>query len=64
MRDALTLLEQNTLDGQLLTQQVMATLSLLDENLIASIISAIHSCDNEKITTIIKNLKTQHIEVQ
>ncbi|PID84037.1 DNA polymerase III, subunit gamma and tau [Candidatus Gracilibacteria bacterium] len=64
VRDALTLLEQNTIDNKLSTGQVMATLSLIDESLITNIVSCLYEYNTQEIKEIIQKLKNEHIEVQ
>lgn len=64
MRDALTLLEQNTVENTLSKEQVMNTLSLVDEILIEAIIEDAFAYDTQKIKHHIQHLKKQHIEVQ
>lgn len=45
LRDALTLLEQNTIDGELSLEHVRMTLSLLDEHMIDGIIESLKAGD-------------------
>lgn len=45
LRDALTLLEQNTVDGELSLEHVRMTLSLLEESQITAIIESLRICN-------------------
>ena len=64
LRDALTLLEQNMIDGEISTEHVRHTLSLLEESLIDGCIHAMRDADIETITDLIANIRERHIEAR
>jgi DNA polymerase III subunit gamma/tau len=61
MRDALTLLEQNTIDSELSVEHVRMTLSLLEESQIDGIISALERYDTDTIMDTIAILRDMHV---
>ncbi|MBS9783915.1 DNA polymerase III subunit gamma/tau [Candidatus Gracilibacteria bacterium] len=63
-RDALTILEQNTIDNTLSKEHVMSALSLVDENLVSKIVQDLFESNTPEIKKQLENFKKQHIEVQ
>lgn len=64
MRDALTLLEQNTINGEVSTEYVRSTLALLEESLIDEIITNIYEGNLERILDILEVLRERHVQVR
>lgn len=64
MRDALTLLEQHIINGEISTEYVRSSLSLLEESLIEEILMALRERDIEKTLLILDTLKNRHIQVR
>lgn len=64
LRDALTLLEQNTINGEVSTEYVRSTLALLEESLINEIINNLYNKDVSRILEIIETLKERHVQVR
>jgi DNA polymerase III subunit gamma/tau len=63
-RDALTLLEQNTVNWLVSTEYVRSTLALIEESLIQDLITHMKSGDIASIQKILEVLKTRHIQVR
>lgn len=64
LRDALTLLEQNIIDGRLMTEYVRSGLSLIEESLITSLISAMYASDTDETLRILDSIRSRHIQVR
>ncbi len=64
LRDALTLTEQNTVNQAISTEYVRSTLSLIEDSLIAEIISTIVVYDRAKMIEILDTLRSRHAEVR
>lgn len=64
LRDALTLTEQNAVNGDISTEYVRSTLSLIEDSLIEEIISTIVQNDKEKMIAILDILRSRHAEVR
>ncbi len=64
MRDALTLLEQNTINGEVSTEYVRSTLALLEESLIEEIITNIYKKNVGRILEILEVLQERHVQVR
>ncbi len=64
LRDALTLTEQNAVNGEISTEYVRSTLSLIEDSLIEEIISTIVQNDKEKMIAILDILRSRHAEVR
>lgn len=64
LRDALTLLEQNTISWELETEYVRSNLSLIEENIIEKIIEVLKEEDSEEIQNILERLSERHIDVR
>ena len=64
LRDALTLLEQNTVDGEVRTEYVRSTLSLIEDTLIDEIIRVILTSDRTAMLHILDTLRSRHAEVR
>lgn len=64
LRDALTLTEQNNINGEISTEYVRSTLSLIEDSLIAKIINIIISSDKDAMIEMIESLRTRHAEVR
>lgn len=64
LRDALTLLEQNTINEEVSTEYVRSTLALLEESLITEIIDTIYKGDIARILEIIEILRERHVQVR
>lgn len=61
LRDALTLLEQNTIDSELSLEHVRMTLSLLEESQIDGVIAALAQYDTHAIMDTIAILRDMHV---
>jgi DNA polymerase III subunit gamma/tau len=64
LRDALTLLEQNTIDSELSLEHVRMTLSLLEESQIDAIIESLKNSDIKSIMNTIANLRDIHVSAR
>ena len=64
LRDALTLLEQNTIDQEVRTEHVRYTLALVDDAVIDQIISALVEKNVTEILSIIETLSEGHIDAR
>ncbi len=64
LRDALTLTEQNTINGEIKTEYVRSTLSLIEDSLIDEIIQVIGASDADAMILILDTLRTRHAEVR
>ena len=64
LRDALTLLEQNTINGEVSTEYVRSTLALLEDTLINQIIETIYQNDIVGIQKILETLRERHVQVR
>lgn len=64
LRDALTLLEQNTINGEVSTEYVRSTLALLEDTLISQIIETIYQNDIVGIQKILETLRERHVQVR
>ncbi len=64
LRDALTLLEQNTINGEVSTEYVRSTLALLEDSLIKEIIDTIHQQDIHGTQEILQILRERHVQVR
>lgn len=64
LRDALTLLEQNTIDGEVHAEHIRYTLALIEDSLIDDIIEKLRTSDITGILSIIENLRTGHIDAR
>ncbi len=64
LRDALTLLEQHTINNEVSTEYVRTSLSLLEESLIDEVIDTLLARDTERILHILETLGKRHILVR
>lgn len=64
MRDALTLLEQHTINSEISTDYVRTSLSLLEDSLIEEIILALRDKEIQKTLDILEVLKNRHVQVR
>lgn len=64
LRDALTLTEQNIVNGGINTAYVKSTLSLVEKSLIDHIITTIVDKNREEMNTIIEKLRSEHTEIR
>lgn len=64
LRDALTLTEQNIVNGEINTAYVKSTLSLVEKSLIDHIIATIVSMDRDGMINILEKLRTEHTEIR
>jgi DNA polymerase III subunit gamma/tau len=64
LRDALTLLEQNMMDGEVSTEHVRYTLALVEESMIDACIEWLASHDVAEIQDLIEILREKHIEAR
>ncbi len=64
LRDALTLTEQNTVNGEIKTEYVRSTLSLIEDSLIEEIIRIISHSDKDAMIQMLDTLRTRHAEVR
>ncbi len=64
MRDALTLLEQHTINSEISTEYIKSSLSLLEESLIEEVILTLRDKDIEKTLEILTMLRNRHIQVR
>ncbi len=64
LRDALTLLEQNMMDGEISTEHVRHTLALVEESMIDACIAGLEHADITRIQEIIEVLREKHIEAR
>ena len=64
MRDALTLLEQHTINSEVRTDYVRSSLSLLEESLIQCVIDALLGEDTPAILHILDTLRDRHVQVR
>jgi len=64
LRDALTLLEQNTISWVLEAEYVRSNLSLIEENIIENIIETLKEEDSGKIEKTLEKLSERHIDVR
>lgn len=64
LRDALTLLEQNTINSEVSTEYVRSTLSLIEDTLIDTLIDTMLRGDSEKMVELLDTLRGRHIDVR
>lgn len=64
MRDAVTLFEQNIVDGEIRTEHVRYTLALIDESLIDGMIEDLRAKKSEEIISTLEVLRTGHIDAR
>jgi len=64
LRDALTLLEQNTIDSELSLEHVRMTLSLLEESQIDALIESLKESDVASIMSTIASLRDIHVSAR
>lgn len=64
LRDALTLLEQNIIDGEISTEHVRYTLSLLEDAMVVACIDALVAGDVRETQRLIEILREKHIEAR
>lgn len=64
LRDALTLLEQNTIDSELSLEHVRMTLSLLEESQIDTLIESLKNSDIQSIMNTIEGLRDIHVRAR
>jgi len=64
LRDALTLLEQNTIDGELHVEHVRYTLALIDDDRIDAIIEDLRMANIDRVMTTLATLRTGHIDAR
>lgn len=64
LRDALTLLEQNTIDSELSLEHVRMTLSLLEESQIDAVIESLKESDVVSIMNTTQNLRDIHVSAR
>lgn len=63
-RDALTLLEQNIMDGEVSTEHVRYTLALVEDSMIDACIEALEHEQVSTIQVLLETLKEKHIEAR
>ena len=64
LRDALTLTEQNTINGEIKTEYVRSALSLIEDSLIDEIIHIVVASDRQAMIEMLDTLRTRHAEVR
>ncbi len=64
LRDALTLLEQNMMDGEVSTEHVRYTLALVEDSMIDACIDALEYEQVSTIQELLETLKEKHIEAR
>ncbi len=64
MRDALTLLEQHTINSEITTEYVRTSLALLEDELIIETLDALRDKNIEKTLLILETLKSRHVQVR
>ena len=64
LRDALTLLEQNIMDGEVSSEHVRYTLALVEDSMIDACIEALEWWDVAKIQELIAILREKHVEAR
>lgn len=64
LRDALTLLEQNTINSEVSTDYVRSTLSLIEDTLIDTLIDTMIASESENMVELLDTLRGRHIDVR
>ncbi len=64
LRDALTLLEQNTIENEVRLNHVRYTLALVEDTLIDDIIESLRESNIAKILDILETFRTGHVDVR
>ena len=64
LRDALALLEQNTIDGEVHAEHIRYTLALIEDSFIDDIVEKLRVSDISGILSIIEMLRTGHIDAR
>lgn len=64
MRDAITLLEQNLLDGKITLAHTKSTLMIVDDAHLEAVIQVLLRKDTTKLLSLIKELRSMHINTR